>query len=112
MDNHQNYFTNSFPKVSQSRRLWTAIILGLLSAFGPLSINMYLPALPILTKELHTSTSLAQFSLTACLLGLALGQLVAGSQSDVHGRRIPLVIGLVSFTFSSLLCAIAHPSGD
>jgi len=107
MDNHQNYFTNSFPKVSQSRRLWTAIILGLLSAFGPLSINMYLPALPILTKELHTSTSLAQFSLTACLLGLALGQLVAGSQSDVHGRRIPLVIGLVSFTFSSLLCAIS-----
>ncbi|TGE32240.1 Bcr/CflA family efflux MFS transporter [Desulfosporosinus sp. Sb-LF] len=84
-----------------------AIILGALSAFGPLSIDMYLPSLPILTKDLHTSTSLAQFSLTACLLGLALGQLVAGSQSDVRGRRIPLLIGLISFTVSSLLCAIS-----
>ena len=107
MNNHQNDVTSSSPTVSQSRRLRTAIILGTLSAFGPLSIDMYLPALPILTKDLHTSTSLAQFSLTACLLGLALGQLVAGSQSDVRGRRIPLLIGLVSYTFSSLLCAIS-----
>ena len=107
MSNHQNDFADSSPTVCQSRRLRTAIILGSLSAFGPLSIDMYLPALPILTKDLHTSTSLAQFSLTACLLGLALGQLVAGSQSDVRGRRIPLLIGLVCFTISSLLCALS-----
>ena len=83
------------------------ITLGALSAFGPLSIDMYLPSLPILAKGLHTSTSLAQFSLTACLLGLAVGQLVAGSQSDIRGRRIPLLIGLVSYTIASLLCALS-----
>ncbi|TGE36225.1 Bcr/CflA family efflux MFS transporter [Desulfosporosinus fructosivorans] len=83
------------------------ITLGALSAFGPLSIDMYLPSLPILAKDLNTSTSLAQFSLTACLLGLAVGQLVAGSQSDIRGRRIPLLIGLVSYTLASLLCALS-----
>ncbi|KUO77092.1 MAG: MFS transporter [Desulfosporosinus sp. BRH_c37] len=109
MNNHLNDCTSASPTVTHERRLRTAIILGSLSAFGPLSIDMYLPALPILTKDLHTSPSLAQFSLTACLLGLALGQLVAGSQSDVRGRRIPLLIGLAIYTFSSLLCAI-NPS--
>ena len=107
MNNYPNDFTVSSTTVSQSRRLWMVIILGSLSAFGPLSIDMYLPSLPVLTKDLHTSTSLAQFSLTACLLGLSFGQLVAGSQSDVRGRRIPLLIGLVSYTVSSLLCAIS-----
>jgi DHA1 family bicyclomycin/chloramphenicol resistance-like MFS transporter len=87
------------------------IILGALSAFGPLSIDMYLPSLPMLTNDLHTSASLAQFSLTACLLGLSFGQLVAGSQSDVHGRRIPLLIGLVSYTVSSLFCVISPSIG-
>ncbi|HWQ42901.1 MAG TPA: multidrug effflux MFS transporter [Desulfosporosinus sp.] len=100
-------FTVFSPTISKSRRLWMAIILGALSAFGPLSIDMYLPSLPILAKDLHTSTSLAQFSLTACLLGLAFGQLVAGSQSDIRGRRIPLLIGLVSYTVASLLCALS-----
>ena len=107
MNSYQNNLIASSSTVSQSRRLWTAIILGALSAFGPLSIDMYLPSLPILTTDLHTSTSLAQFSLTACLLGLSVGQLVAGSQSDIRGRRIPLLIGLVCFTVSSLLCALS-----
>ncbi|MDR3543003.1 MAG: multidrug effflux MFS transporter [Desulfosporosinus sp.] len=107
MNNRQTNFDDSIPLVSQSRRVWMAIILGALSAFGPLSIDMYLPSLPILTQDLHTSTSFAQFSLTACLLGLSFGQLVAGSQSDVHGRRLPLLIGLVGYTVSSLLCALS-----
>ncbi|MDR3585706.1 MAG: multidrug effflux MFS transporter [Desulfosporosinus sp.] len=107
MNNRQNHAEVSSSVVSQSRRLWMAVVLGSLSAFGPLSIDMYLPSLPILTKDLHTSTSLAQFSLTACLLGLSFGQLVAGSQSDIRGRRIPLLIGLVSYTAASLLCALS-----
>ena len=107
MNNPTSDLIDSSLVVSRSRRLRMAIILGSLSAFGPLSIDMYLPSLPILTKDLHTSTSLAQFSLTACLLGLALGQLVAGSQSDIRGRRIPLLIGLVSYTVTSLLCALS-----
>ncbi|WP_088186548.1 multidrug effflux MFS transporter [Desulfosporosinus sp. FKA] len=92
---------------SRSRRLWIAFILGALSAFGPLSIDMYLPSLPILAKDLHTSASFAQFSLTACLLGLAFGQLLTGSQSDVRGRRMPLLIGLFCYSVSSLLCVIS-----
>ena len=107
MNNDPNNFSGSSSTVSKSRRLWMGIVLGALSAFGPLSIDMYLPSLPILTKDLHTSTSLAQFSLTACLLGLSFGQLVAGSQSDIRGRRIPLLIGLVSYSASSLLCVIS-----
>ncbi|WP_026678986.1 multidrug effflux MFS transporter [Fictibacillus gelatini] len=92
--------------MSRSRRLWIALILGSLSAFGPLSIDMYLPSLPTLTKDLHTTTSLAQLSLTACLLGLALGQIVVGPVSDVRGRRKPLIISLALYAASSLLCAI------
>ncbi|MCR8636737.1 multidrug effflux MFS transporter [Paenibacillus radicis (ex Xue et al. 2023)] len=90
---------------SPSRRLWMALILGSLAAFGPLSLDMYLPALPLLGNDLHTSASLAQLSLTACLLGLSLGQLLAGPLSDVRGRRTPLLIGLAMYTAASLLCA-------
>ncbi|NOU95731.1 Bcr/CflA family efflux MFS transporter [Paenibacillus sp. LMG 31456] len=90
---------------SQARRLWMALILGSLAAFGPLSLDMYLPALPVLGNDLNTSASLAQLSLTACLLGLSLGQLLAGPISDVRGRRIPLLIGLAIYTAASLLCA-------
>ncbi|AET68367.1 drug resistance transporter, Bcr/CflA subfamily [Desulfosporosinus orientis DSM 765] len=107
MNIRQSTLTSTKPTNTRSRRLLTGIILGSLSAFGPLSIDMYLPALPILTSDLHTSPSLAQFSLTACLLGLAFGQLVSGSQSDVRGRRIPLLIGLAFYTLSSLVCAMS-----
>lgn len=107
VNNQSNDFTATSPTFSQSRRLWMAIVLGALAAFAPLSIDMYLPSLPALAKDLHTNTSLAQLSLTACLLGLSLGQLLAGAQSDVRGRRIPLLVGLVSYALSSLLCAIS-----
>ncbi|TXK74490.1 multidrug effflux MFS transporter [Paenibacillus sp. N3.4] len=85
-------------------RLWIVLVLGALASFGPLSLDMYLPALPLLANDLHTNTSLTQMSLTACILGLSLGQLIAGAVSDVRGRRIPLLIGLVIYAISSLLC--------
>ncbi|WCK52830.1 multidrug effflux MFS transporter [Aneurinibacillus sp. Ricciae_BoGa-3] len=93
--------------LTPSRRLWMAFVLGALSAFGPLSIDMYLPSLPILASGLHTSTSLAQLSLTACLLGLALGQLVVGPLSDARGRRKPLLAALIVYAISSILCAFS-----
>jgi MFS transporter, DHA1 family, multidrug resistance protein len=93
---------------SQSRRLWMAIVLGTLAAFGPLSIDMYLPALPDIAKELHTTPSLVQLSLTFFLIGLSLGQLLAGPLSDVYGRRKPLLIGLIIFFVASLLCAFSQ----
>lgn len=87
-----------------ANRLFMALLLGSLSAFGPLSIDMYLPSLPILANDFGTTVSIAQLSLTACLLGLALGQLIIGPLSDVYGRRKPLMIGLVIFTIASVLC--------
>ncbi|WP_219834547.1 multidrug effflux MFS transporter [Paenibacillus sp. R14(2021)] len=105
---NESHASSSTP---QPKRLWAATVLGALSAFGPLSLDMYLPALPGLADDLHTSTSLAQLSLTACLIGLALGQLFAGPISDVRGRRKPLLIGLILYTVSSLLCALAPSIG-
>ncbi|WP_035154553.1 multidrug effflux MFS transporter [Cohnella thermotolerans] len=89
------------------RRLGTAAILGLLSAFGPFSLDMYLPALPMVADDLQSSASLTQLSLTACLVGLALGQLLVGPFSDVRGRRVPLAAGLILYTVVSLLCLLS-----
>lgn len=88
-------------------RLWLALVLGTLSAFGPFSLDMYLPALPQLSEELHTTASLVQLSLTSCLAGLALGQLLAGPLSDVRGRRKPLLFGLALYAAASLLCVFS-----
>lgn len=83
------------------------LILGALSGFAPLSIDMYLPALPRIAGELRAEPALVQVTLTACMVGLAVGQLVAGPLSDTFGRRRPLLVGLVLYTVSSLLCAVA-----
>src|SRR6478609_2565076 len=93
--------------LSRGNRILFILILGSLSAFGPLSIDMYLPALPTLAKELHTSASLAQVSLTACLLGLAFGQVVMGPFSDIRGRKKPLVAALITYAVASVLCVFA-----
>ncbi|KAA8783909.1 multidrug effflux MFS transporter [Paenibacillus amylolyticus] len=93
-------------------RVRMALILGTLSAFGPLSLDMYLPALPTLADEFGSSTSYAQLSLTACMIGLALGQLLAGPLSDVRGRRIPLIAGLVLYTITSILCLVSPTMGS
>lgn len=83
------------------------LVLVSLAILGPLSIDMYLPALPELQRDLGASASLAQLTLSACLLGLAAGQLVAGPISDSIGRRTPVMIGMVGFTVMSLLCSLA-----
>ena len=88
-------------------RVQLIVILGALSAFGPLSLDMYLPALPALAADLSASAAEAQLTLTACLLGLACGQIVAGPLSDALGRRRPLLAGLVGYTLASLICAAA-----
>ncbi len=99
------------PSINRAERLKFVLILGALSAFGPLSIDMYLPALPTLAQNLETTASLAQLSLTACLLGLALGQLIAGPLSDIRGRRGPLIVALSLYTLASLACAFAPSIG-
>jgi MFS transporter, DHA1 family, multidrug resistance protein len=82
------------------------LILGSLSAFGPLSLDMYLPGLPALARDLRTGAAEAQLTLTGCLVGIALGQLLVGSISDSRGRRLPLLFGLGGYAVTSLLCAL------
>ncbi|EHQ90990.1 multidrug effflux MFS transporter [Desulfosporosinus youngiae] len=105
-NSNQGILTGKELSDSKKLRYWTAFVLGSLAAIGPLSIDMYLPSLPSLTTDLQTSASLAQLSITACLLGMSLGQLLMGSLSDIRGRRLPLLIGLIAFTAASLLCAV------
>ncbi len=83
------------------------VILGALTALGPLSNDTYLPGLPDLSRDLHASASASQLTLTAVLVGLGLGQLLAGPISDALGRRRPLLVGLAVYTAASLLCAVA-----
>jgi DHA1 family bicyclomycin/chloramphenicol resistance-like MFS transporter len=89
------------------RRIQLIIILGALSAFGPLSLDMYLPALPSLSRDFGTGAAQAQLTLSACLLGLAFGQIIAGPISDALGRYRPLLVGLAAYALTSFLCMIA-----
>ena len=84
------------------------VVLSLLTVFGPISMDLYLPVLPALTADLGASTSAAQLTVTACLLGLALGQVVAGPLSDRFGRRRPLLIGVGAFIAASAWCAVSQ----
>jgi len=92
------------PRISPS---WV-VVLGLLTAIGPLCTDFYLPALPEITEQLSATGTQTQLSLTAALLGLGLGQLFFGPLSDRIGRRKPLALSLLLFIFSSAMCAITH----
>jgi MFS transporter, DHA1 family, multidrug resistance protein len=83
------------------------LVLGSLIAIGPLTIDMYLPALPSITEDLHTTSTAVQLTLTGTLAGLALGQLAIGPWSDAVGRRVPLLAGLVLHVLASLACVFA-----
>jgi MFS transporter, DHA1 family, multidrug resistance protein len=83
------------------------VVLGALVALGPLTIDMYLPALPKIADDLSVSSSVAQLTLTGTLAGLALGQLIVGPLSDSLGRRRPLMAGIVLHMLASVLCLFA-----
>ncbi|WP_434637978.1 multidrug effflux MFS transporter [Klebsiella sp. I138] len=92
------------PRISLS---W-ALILGLLTAIGPLCTDFYLPALPDITQQLSATGTQTQLSLTAALIGLGLGQLFFGPLSDRIGRKKPLALSLLLFIFSSVMCATTY----
>ena len=93
--------------VARQSRLRFYLVLASLTTLGPFSLDMYLPGLPALASELRSTESTSQLTLTACLFGLALGQLVAGPISDITGRRLPLMVGIVTYTIASIFCAVA-----
>ena len=101
------FCTTPLDQQSGLRFAYTTFLLSWLTAFGPLCTDMYLPTLPDIASELHISTALAQSSITACLLGLALGQLVIGPISDSRGRHGILVFSLTIYTVASFLCSVA-----
>jgi MFS transporter, DHA1 family, multidrug resistance protein len=84
-----------------------ALILGALTAVGPLAIDMYLPALPTIAREFGTAASVVQSSLAAYFIGIAIGQAFYGPLSDRLGRKPSLYLGLALFMVSSIGCAQA-----
>jgi MFS transporter, DHA1 family, multidrug resistance protein len=92
-------------------RLRIVFVLGALSAFGPLSLDLYLPALPQLAEDLHGSDATAQLTMSSCMVGLAVGQVLVGPVSDRYGRRRPLLMGVAAYAVSSLACALAPNMG-
>ncbi|MER7401037.1 multidrug effflux MFS transporter [Streptomyces sp. NPDC000070] len=97
------------PDLTPHRRtgLLVTFLLGSLTAVPPLAMDMYLPALPEVTRSLHAPAATVQLTLTTCLAGMALGQLVVGPMSDRWGRRRPLLAGLGVFIVATVLCALA-----
>nr|WP_296064185.1 multidrug effflux MFS transporter [uncultured Actinoplanes sp.] len=84
-----------------------ALVLGFLSALGPLTIDMYLPSLPTIAVDLHAGAAAVQLTLTGTLVGLGLGQLLVGPLSDAVGRRLPLLAGVAVHVLASVLCVLA-----
>ncbi|WP_254394683.1 multidrug effflux MFS transporter [Streptomyces sp. AC512_CC834] len=104
--------TGTGPAVRSSRAarrtgLLVTLILGSLTATPPLAMDMYLPSLPEVTRSLTAPAATVQLTLTACLAGMALGQLVVGPMSDRFGRRRPLLTGLAVYVVATVLCALA-----
>ncbi|QGV80914.1 multidrug effflux MFS transporter [Streptomyces ficellus] len=87
--------------------LLVTLVLGGLTALPPLSMDMYLPALPEVTRALSAPAATIQLTLTACLAGMALGQLVVGPMSDKWGRRRPLLVGMLVYVAATAVCALA-----
>ena len=83
------------------------LLLGSLTALGPLAIDMYLPSLPAISKSLHATSGEVGVTLAAFFAGLGIGQLVCGPLSDRVGRRMPLILGVALFLVGALLCAAA-----
>jgi MFS transporter, DHA1 family, multidrug resistance protein len=86
---------------------WLPLLLGFLTAIGPVSTDMYLPAFPAIEADLGTGLGSAQVTLAAWFVGLAVGQLVQGTLADRLGRRRPLILGTALYTLASIGCALA-----
>jgi MFS transporter, DHA1 family, multidrug resistance protein len=89
------------------RRFRIVLVLGFLTALGPLTIDMYLPSLPAITTDLHAAAAGVQLTLAGTLVGLAFGQLLVGPLSDAVGRRAPLLAGIAVHVLASVLCVLA-----
>ena len=92
-------------KLKQNRKV-TLLVLGLLSAIGPFSIDLYLPAFDVIADDFNTSVDRVQLSLTSYFIGIAIGQIIYGPLLDKYGRKKPLVTGLAIYVVASMLCVL------
>ena len=89
---------------------WLPILLGFLTAVGPATTDMYLPAFPAIEPSFGAPPGSAQFTLAAWFAGLAVGQLTQGTLSDRFGRKRPLIVATAIYTLACLGCTMAPPS--
>ena len=87
---------------------WLPLLLGFLTAVGPISTDMYLPAFPAIEAELGTAHGSVEITLATWFIGLAVGQLVQGTLADRLGRRLPLIVGTALYTVATIGCAMAN----
>lgn len=88
--------------MKQKSRIAIILTLGLLSAIGPFSIDLYLPGFPEIARDFDTSTGRVALSLSSYFIGVSIGQMIYGPLLDRFGRKIPLLTGLFIYVFSSL----------
>lgn len=93
--------------MKKKERFFTIFTLGLLSAMGAFSIDMYLPGFPDIARDLHTTVAHITFSITSFFIGISVGQMIYGPLLDKFGRKKPLCIGLAIYLVTSLACAFA-----
>lgn len=96
---------------TKNSNFYLILILGMLTAIGPFSIDMYLPAFPDIAKGLNTNIARVMLSLSSFFIGISVGQLIYGPLLERYGRKKPLYFGLVIYIIASLGCALA-PSVD
>jgi DHA1 family bicyclomycin/chloramphenicol resistance-like MFS transporter len=99
---------NDITNNTSGKRSYLILILGLLTAIGPFSIDMYLPAFPDIAKSLHTDVAQVMLSLSSFFIGISVGQLVYGPLMERFGRKKPLYIGLCIYLLASIGCAMAE----
>lgn len=86
---------------------WLPVLLGVFTAVGPMSTDVYLPALPDMERQLHVAAGSGSATMAAWVIGLAIGQITIGPISDRFGRRMPLLIGMAGYTLGEIGCAMA-----
>lgn len=95
------------PVFPQGVPVWLPLLLGFLTAVGPISTDIYLPAFPAMEQSLHTSAGSVQMTLSIWFVGLAIGQITMGPLADRYGRRGPMLAGNLIYSLASIVCAVA-----
>ncbi len=98
--------------MSPSKKFKLVLLLGMLTAIGPFSIDMYLPSFPAIATSLHTTVARISLSLSSFFIGISFGQMFYGPLLDKYGRKKPLYVGLAVYILASIGCALAADSSQ